>query len=138
MTSTHASLRAYRETATRTATPGALVLMLFDGALRFLEMATQGFAETNFIRRQEKINNNVLKAHAILTELRGTLNMDAGGEFAQRMFALYGFMQEQLLLGNQKKAPEPLAIVQGLLGEIRDAWAEMLATTTGTPIATQA
>ena len=138
MTSTHASLRAYRETATRTATPGALVLMLFDGALRFLEMATQGFAETNFIRRQEKINNNVLKAHAILTELRGTLNMEAGGEFAQRMYSLYGFMQEQLLLGNLKKAPEPLNVVQRLLGEIRDAWAEMLSISTGAATAMQA
>jgi flagellar protein FliS len=126
MTSNLKSLRAYRETAARTASPGTLVLMLFDGALRFMEMAMNGFAETHFIKRNEQINNNIFKAHAILAELKVTLDFKAGGEFSERMHALYTYMQEQLLLANSRKEPAPIEIVQELLGQIRDAWAEML------------
>jgi flagellar protein FliS len=120
------STRIYREAATQSASPGQLVLMLFDGALRFMEAAATSFDEEDFIRRNERIHNNLTKAQAILTELQATLDLKAGGEFGTTMFRLYDYMQEQLRLANWNKEPQPLHVVQRLLGEVRDAWAQML------------
>jgi flagellar protein FliS len=133
MTPAPRSVRLYREAAILSASPGQLVLMLFDGALRFMEAAVRGSDETDFVRRNEQIHNNVLRAQAILTELQATLNHDAGGELATTLFRLYDFMQEQLRKANMEKQPEPIRVVQRLLGEIRDGWSQMLSQ----PVAAQ-
>lgn len=122
--------RAYREAATRTASPGKLVLMLFDGALRFMDAAMRGFDETDFVKRNEAIHNNLMKTQAILTELQATLNVEAGGEFGQTMFRLYDYMQDQLRKANLEKTVEPISVVRRLLNDIRDAWAQMLEQST--------
>jgi flagellar protein FliS len=129
------SVRLYREAAILSASPGQLVLMLFDGALRFTEAAARGGDEPDFVRRNEQIHNNVLRAQAILTELQATLNHDAGGEFAGTLFRLYDYMQEQLRKANLEKQIEPIRLVQRLLSEIRDAWAEMLVQSSAAPAA---
>jgi flagellar protein FliS len=100
--------------------------MLLDGALRFMDSAVQGFEESNFVRRNELVHNNVLKSQAILSELQASLNLDAGGEFGSTMFRLYDFMLEQLRQANLKKVVEPIRVVMQLLGEIREAWSQML------------
>jgi flagellar biosynthetic protein FliS len=75
-----ACLRAYRNNAVLTASPGQLVLMLYDGAIRSLDVAADAFARPEEdLRRIEAINNSLLKAQAILLELRGTLDLEAGG-----------------------------------------------------------
>lgn len=118
--------RAYKSAAVTTASPGQLVLMLFDGALRFVAAAGLGFEVQNIGQRFEQVNNNLIKAQNILRELQCSLDLKAGGEFATTMFALYDFMVDQLVKANLKKDPEPIKIVEKLLGEIRDAWAQML------------
>lgn len=121
--------RAYKSVAVTTATPGQLVLMLFDGALRFISAALQGFENEHVGRRIEQVNNNAIKTQKILRELQGSLDLKVGGEFAQRMYALYDYMLEQLIRSNLSKDPAPMKIVEKLLGEIRDAWAQMLEQT---------
>jgi len=121
--------RAYKTVAVRTATPGHLVLMLFDGALRFVSAALQGFECENLARRNEEVHNNAIKTQNILRELQCSLDMKAGGEFSQRMQALYEFMIDQLLRANMTKTAEPFQIVEKLLTEIRNAWAQMLEQT---------
>lgn len=118
--------RNYRTAAVKTATPGQLVLMLFDGALRNLATALAGFAIEGVGPRIEQINNQLLKAQAILRELQTSLDLRAGGEFARTMWALYDFMNDRLLAANLAKDPEPVRVVEKLLGEVRDAWATML------------
>ncbi|MEY5010446.1 MAG: hypothetical protein RLZZ253_1585 [Verrucomicrobiota bacterium] len=122
----YSPLKVYREAAARSSSPGQLVLMLLDGALRFMDSAVQGFEESNFVRRNELVHNNVLKSQAILSELQASLNLDAGGEFGSTMFRLYDFMLEQLRQANLKKVVEPIRVVMQLLGEIREAWSQML------------
>jgi flagellar protein FliS len=117
---------SYRSMAIATATPGQLILMLFDGALRFQGMALNGFHEQQIVRRNEQIHNNIVKSQNILRELQVSLDMKVPGDFSQRMYALYDFMIEQLQLANVRKDPEPIHVVERLLGIIRDAWAEML------------
>jgi flagellar protein FliS len=116
----------YRTAAINSATPGQLVLMLFDGALRNLATALVGFEIEVVTTRIEQINNHLLKAQAILRELQSSLDLKAGGKFAQTMWALYDFMLDNLRTANMKKDPEPIRVVEKLVGEVRGAWATML------------
>lgn len=118
--------RNYRSAAVSSATPGQLVLMLFDGALRNLATALAGFEIEPVGRRIEQINNCLLKAQAIVRELQSSLDLKAGGKFAQTMWALYDFMLERLRTANMKKDPEPVRVVESIIGEVRGAWAAML------------
>ncbi|HLP24596.1 MAG TPA: flagellar export chaperone FliS [Acidobacteriota bacterium] len=121
--------RTYRSNAVLTASPGQLVLMLYDGALRALRGARGGFALGNEDpRRFEVINTQLIKAQAIISELQGTLNLDAGdGKFAREMHRLYDYYLRRLMEANMRKTEEPIIEVERLLGEVRNAWAEMLA-----------
>lgn len=127
--------RTYRANAVLTASPGQLVLMLYDGALRALHLAAEAFARpTEDTRRLEEINKQLLKAQAIISELQATLNFNAGdGKLAEEMGRLYEYYNHRLLQANLRKDPAPVAEVERLLREIRDSWAEMLAKHTGEP-----
>ena len=82
--------RAYRANSILTASPGPLVLMLFDGALKALATARTACDDPNQDpRRFEVIHQQITKAQKIIAELQGTLNLEAGGEFAQPMYRLY-------------------------------------------------
>jgi flagellar secretion chaperone FliS len=85
-------------------------------------------------RRIETINQQLLKAQAILTELQNGLNMDAGGEFAQTMHRLYDYHNRRLLEANVRKQVEPVIEVERLVRELRDAWAQMLSQQDGVAV----
>lgn len=119
--------RTYRTNSVLTASPGQLVLMLYDGALKAMRLAQEGFAQVGSDpRRLEGINTNLLKAQAIIGELQDTLDHQAGGEFAATMHRLYDYYNRRLLEANIRKDPKPVAEVERLLRDVRDAWAEML------------
>lgn len=119
-------LASYKAIAVDTASPGKLILMLFDGALRFLRIAEDGFRIENDTTRIEAVHNNIIKAQNIITELQRCLNLRDGGDFAVNMFRLYDFMMTRLIEANVKKDPENIRVVIRLLGEVRDAWDQML------------
>ena len=119
--------RTYRANSILTASPGQLVLMLFDGALNSLAVARNACDNsTGDPRRFEIIHTQLSKAQRIIAELQGTLNMEAGGEFAKTMYRLYDYYDRRLMEANMKKQAAPIAEVERLLGEVRSAWAEML------------
>jgi flagellar protein FliS len=119
--------RTYRANAVLTASPGQLVLMLYDGALKALALAQEAFARPpEDFRRIEVINQQLLKTQAILSELQSGLNMEAGGEFARTMSRLYDYHTRRLVEANLRKQVEPVVEVEHLVRELRDAWAEML------------
>ncbi len=122
----HQQAKVYREAAARSASPGQLVLMLFDGALRFMQSSLDGFLETDLIRRHEAVHNNLQKTQAVLTELQATLNLEVGGEFGMTMYRLYDFMKDELRKANQTKDRSSIEVVIELLSPIRDAWSQML------------
>ena len=125
--------RTYRANAVLTASPGQLVLMLYDGVLKALGLAREAFARpAEDMRRIEVINQQLLKAQAILAELQSGLNMEAGGEFALTMNRLYDYHNRRLLEANLRKQVEPVIEVERLVRELRDAWAEMLNKHDGT------
>ena len=81
--------KSYRQTATLTAPPGQIVLMLFDGALRSLNQALVGFTYTDPGQANMTIHNNLSRAQQIIRELNHALNMEQGGEFAVTLRRLY-------------------------------------------------
>ena len=119
--------RAYQSQSVLTASPGHLVLMLYDGALKFMGLAHEALEwpeETP--RRIEIINTNLIKAQNIIAELQASLNHDVGGEHAANLDRLYDYYTRRLLEANVKKSVAPVIEVEGLLRQLRDGWAEML------------
>jgi flagellar protein FliS len=120
-------VRAYRANAVLSASPGQLVLMLYDGALKSLRLAREGFDRPeNDFGRIAVINQHLLKAQVIISELQGGLNFEAGGEISQTLNRLYDYHNRRLFEANLRKQVGPVIEVERLLRELRDAWAEML------------
>lgn len=120
--------RTYRANSILTASPGQLVLMLYDGALKALAIARDAFENApDDPRRIEIINTQLLKAQAIIVELQNGLNEEAGGEFARTLRRLYDYHHHRLLEANIRKQVGPVIEVERLVRELRDAWAQMLA-----------
>ncbi len=119
--------RAYQTQSILTASPGQLVLLMYDGALRFMAQARAGFAlpEEN-PRRIETIHTALLRAQAILSELRANLDMEAGGDIAANLDRLYDYHLRRLFECNLRKDEALLIEVETLVRTLRDAWAEML------------
>jgi flagellar protein FliS len=116
-------LRSYKETQIKTATPGKLILMMYDGAIKNLNQALQDMDDEH--RRYDSISNSLIRAQDIIAELMISLDFDRGGEIAKNLFGLYVFMNRRLLDGNIQKDKGPLEEVKTLLMELRGAWAEV-------------
>ena len=116
---------AYREVAVQTASPAQLIVMLYDGAIRFLQRAAQGFAHEDPAELNQSINNNVLRAQAIIHELDRSLDMEKGGEFAATMRRLYDYFHQRLHESNLMKKPEGINEIIRRLTVLRDAWEEI-------------
>jgi flagellar secretion chaperone FliS len=118
--------QSYRKVAVQTASPGHLVLMLYDGAISFLERSLTGFAHKDPLEFNQTINNNVIRAQAIIHEMNARLDMERGGEISENFRRLYNYFNRQLQQANLKKKKEPIEEVIGHLRGLRDSWSEML------------
>lgn len=120
------SVQIYKEASVNTASPGVLVLMLYDGVLQALDRAEHGASLAHPVRRNEEIHNGLIRAHEILRELQQSLDLEVDSEFGDRMYALYGFMLDRIFEANVKKNLDGIPPVKEMLQDIRDAWDEML------------
>jgi len=109
---------AYRESAVLTATPEQLVVMLYDGANRFLIQTAVAMREQRAGVAGEKLR----RAEAIIDELLSTLDMSVG-DIAQRLQALYLFFKDHLMAARLEQSAEKVEEVAGLMRELRSAWA---------------
>ena len=98
--------KSYRQIATQTAPPGQLILMLFDGAVRFLERGLTGFDCTDPAEANMTIHNNFQRAQDIVRELNRALNLEQGGECAETFRQLYDYFDRKISESNVKKRPE--------------------------------
>jgi flagellar protein FliS len=119
-------LAAYRETRVKTASPGQLLVMLYDEALKQCDRALELFGAGSKPKPEciERINSCLGKVQDILTELMASLDFDAGGEIAQNLFSLYVWFGREILEANIRKDAERIRAVRGMLAELRGAWAE--------------
>jgi len=116
-------LKSYKETQIKTANQGKLIVMLYDGAIKYLNLALNSMDETD--KHYDAISNNIIKVQDIVTELMVSLDFERGGEISKNLFSLYVFMNRQLLEANIQKNSNPLSEVKALLLELRSAWAEV-------------
>ncbi|MCW3016500.1 MAG: fliS [Solirubrobacterales bacterium] len=112
-----AQSKAYKESAVLTASPEQLVVMLYDGAARFLRQAQAALQEQAWAQAGERIG----RGEAIIDELQATLNMDAG-ELSQRLQAIYVFCKRCLIEARLERDADKVGHVVRLLGELREAW----------------
>ena len=117
----------------QTAAPGQLVLMLLEGAIRFLDKAEHGFSIEDPAEANEMINNNIQRTQDILHELNMALDMRNGGQLAQTLRDLYEYMDRLLLQSNVHKTVDGIIESRRHLGILRDAWAEMLRSGASSP-----
>lgn len=115
---------AYRQTQVTTSTPGHLVVMLYDGAITFLEQAKIRIAEKNYAQKGILIS----QALDIIAELDGSLNSEKGGELAQNLHKLYMYCNSRLLMANLKMDTALIDEVIGILSSFRSAFAEISGT----------
>jgi flagellar protein FliS len=109
---------AYQENRVTTQTPGRIVVMLYEGAIKFLKQAIREMEAGQFIEKGKSIN----RAVDIIQELDFTLNMEAGGEIAQNLRRLYAFMLERLFQANIRKDVGMIRETIKLLEELNEGW----------------
>ena len=124
-TNPYAKASAYKSTSVNTSSPSDLVLMLYDGVIRFLSNAKGGFDLEDPVGFHQVINGNIQKAQAIIRELRSSLDMDKATEFSETMAGLYDYFDRRLQEANMDKTSEPIDEVLQRVKTIRDAWDEM-------------
>ncbi|MBX3664132.1 MAG: flagellar export chaperone FliS [Burkholderiales bacterium] len=110
------------ETGVEAADPHKLVLMLFEGAMIAVNDARRHLAGGEIAARGSAISKAIL---IIENGLKASLDMKAGGELAQHLADLYDYMRNQLLAANLHASLKPLEEVHRLLGDLKDAWAQV-------------
>ncbi len=129
--------KSYHQIATLTAPPGQIILMLYDGALRFLDRALYGFAAEDPAELNMTVHNNLQRARDIIRELDCALDIDRGGELAETLHRLYDYFDHRLHASNLKKQRDGIKEVIQHLSVLREAWASMLRGEVGVGLAQQ-
>ena len=118
MTPPTATPNAYRESAVLSASPEILVVMLYDGARRFLFQAGVAMRDGQIELSHRKLR----RAEDIIHHLRDALDMDQG-EISERLESIYLFCLRHLQQARFDRDANKLDQVSTLLGQLRDAWA---------------
>ena len=114
------AINAYQKNAIMTASKAELTLMLYDGAIKFCNIALSGFEKKEY----EKINTNLKKAQAIITEFRATL--DCTYPVWEDFERVYDYIYRCLIDANIHKDEEKLQEALKYIREMRDTWKEVM------------
>lgn len=112
--------QAYNNSKILTASPAELTLMLYEGAIKFCNIAIMGIEENNI----EKAHNNIIKVEKIIAEFQATL--DEKYEVSKDFDNVYNYLRQRLEEANLKKDKEILEEVLGHLRTMRDTWKEVM------------
>ncbi|MEW5766935.1 MAG: flagellar export chaperone FliS [bacterium] len=115
----------YRQASVETASPAKLILMLYEGAIKFLKQAKEALPE----KKYDVVSGRLIRTQEILNELMISLDMKAGGELSANLYRLYDYMNRRLIDANIKKEAKIIEEVQSMFVELREAWSEMIKTT---------
>lgn len=113
---------AYGTRKVETATPAELTLMLYEGAIKFCNIAMSAIEKKDYL----KANTNIQKARKIVVELQTTL--DHRYKVAEDFDVIYDYIFQKLVQANVKKDTEILEEALVELRELRDAWKEIMRT----------
>jgi flagellar secretion chaperone FliS len=111
----------YKKAQVQTANQGKLIVMLYDGAIRFAKASTEAIKNNKL----EAAHRNIVRAEDIITELLLSLDYDKGGDIAKKLASIYIYVNEQLLEANITKKAEPLELVIKLMSDLRESWVKI-------------
>ena len=114
--------KAYQKTQVMTSRPDKILLLLYEGAIRFTKMAALKIREKNIAEKGKYIS----KALGILSELMNTLDHEKGGRLAADLENLYMFMMDKLIDANVRNLPEECDAVEQLLTTLYSAWKDVI------------
>ena len=115
-------MNPYLKNQIETSSPEQILILLYDGAIKFLNQAKIGIQNKDI----ELTHNNLIKAQNIISELRDTLDMKIGGELANNLYSLYNYFNRRLVQANIKKEIEPVDEVLEHLRGLRDTWKQAI------------
>ena len=110
--------QAYKKAAVSTVDQRKLIIMLYDGAIKFLAIAIEKMKKND----RYEAHKNLIRGKSIIAELLASLNLEEGGEIAQNLQRLYTYMFNELIEANLENDPDRVAAVIPLLKELRLGW----------------
>jgi flagellar secretion chaperone FliS len=112
------SNQAYKKASVTTKDQGTLILMLYDGTIRYLKIAVRKMQQKDL----EATHNAISRAKAIISELMTSLNTDQSGRVGASLKSLYVYMYNRLIDANIQKNPDYVEEVCELMDELREGW----------------
>ncbi len=113
------AFQAYKQQGILTANPVELIILLYDGCIKQLKIATMAIEEKEY----ERANESMQKAQRIIMELLNSL--DLRYSIAKDLMMLYEFLIRQIMDSNAAKNEQKLADVIRILGELRESWVQL-------------
>ena len=110
---------AYKDNTVTTQSRGRIIVLLYEGAIKFCKHAIAEIEKKDWAKKGEYIN----KAIDVINELNACLDTEAGGEIAKNLRGLYVFMTRHLGQANLRRDPQRIREVIGILEELLEGWA---------------
>ncbi|MFU0782873.1 MAG: flagellar export chaperone FliS [Thermoanaerobacterium thermosaccharolyticum] len=110
----------YKRNSIMTASPEELVLMLYNGIIRFVNEAKQAIDDKNI----ERAHNSITRAQDIVLELMSTLDMQY--DISKNLYSIYDYISRRLIEANLKKDKVALDEVESLISDLKDTWGKAM------------
>lgn len=111
----------YRKNAVNGASPLQLVIMLYDGALRFMEAGRHAMAHGDLPRQ----NDQLQRAQKIVMELMACVDLERGGDIAKNLLSLYTYVLDELVKANMEDNAERIERGMRVMRDLRESWAQI-------------
>lgn len=111
----------YKQNQVNTASPKELLVLLYEGCIKFLRLAELGLEENKL----DLVNKNLIKAQNIISELLNTLDPDVEGDITRQLAGLYEFFLSELYQANIEKDANKIIYVREQMKELLEAWKEI-------------
>lgn len=115
------SIDQYRKAAINSASPLQLVIMLYDGSMKFMLAAKVAMEAEDRFTQNEKLQ----RAQRIISELTSCLDMEAGGDIAQNLYSLYDFVYNRLVEANIQDRPDYIDQAMKVMSDLRESWVQV-------------
>lgn len=116
------AFKAYQSTNITTAKPEKVLLMLYEGCIKFMRIAKVKMAEKKIAEK----GKNISKALAIIAELINTLDHEVGGQLSADLENLYIFIMDKLIEANIHNKIEDIEIAEKLILTLYEAWGDVV------------
>lgn len=108
----------YKKNEIETASPEKILILLYDGAIRFLIKAKSAMAENDI----QETHNNLVACQNIILEFMNAIDMENGGDLAQKLYNLYDYFYNTLVQANMKKDVKKVNEILEHLKSLRETW----------------